>query len=184
MKKDVLEALNYHIDNSMLVKAERKGFSDERRTGFPIKYSEQLLCMTDINDFHDEGFVILRNEDITDVYSNESDAFYEKICINEGLREKIRECPVNSIDNMEVVFKQLETYNGLVGVSCEKEIENYTFYLGKIKSVYSDKVEISAVGVDGEWDEETYFVNFEDITLISIADHYSKLFYKYLETEN
>ena len=96
--KELHETIQYHIENKMLLNGERT-FDNETDVvrGFPIKISEELLLMTVINDFHDEGFVLLRLSDISDAYSKESDAFYEKICISEGLQNKVQQCHVNTI---------------------------------------------------------------------------------------
>ena len=135
--------------------------------------------MTIVNDFHDEGFVLLRLSDISDAYSKESDAFYEKICISEGLQNKVQQNYINTICSVKCVLQQLESYDGLISVECEEQREKCTFFLGKIVTIEDDGVVFKDVGVDGEWDDETHKISYADITQITFGDNCSKTFYKY-----
>ena len=67
--------------------------SESRYVGFPVLLSDSLLLMTNIYDFHDEGYVLLQTADLTEVTAKDSD-FYEQICIQEGLGEKVSLCPI------------------------------------------------------------------------------------------
>ena len=178
--KELHETIQYHIDNKMLLNVERT-FDNETDVvrGFPIKISEELLLMTVINDFHDEGFVLLRLSDISDAYSKESDAFYEKICISEGLQNKVQQCHVNTICSVKCALQQLESYDGFISIECEEQREKCAFFLGKIITSEDDGVTFKDVGVDGEWDNETHKIPYGDITQISFGDNYSKTYYKY-----
>ena len=141
--------------------------------------SDKFLLMTVINDFHDEGFTILNIKDITDAYSYESYAFYEKICISEGLRDIELPGSINSLSDHEQIFKCLQGYDGLISVQCEKQTETNAFFLGRIKAVTSDGVEFLDIGMDGKWDNETHIILYSEISQISFGDHYSKMYYKY-----
>lgn len=72
--------------------------------GFPISLSKEFILTTIIVDFHDEGYAILRTKDIIDVYSNESDSFNEKICVSEGLQDKIKQEQVKEINSLKEIF--------------------------------------------------------------------------------
>lgn len=81
MNFEMLEDIIYHIDNKMLITVERNAFESNVHRGFPVKITDEFLLMTNIIDFYNEGYVLLRCADITDAYSKESDTFYGKICI-------------------------------------------------------------------------------------------------------
>ena len=178
--KELHEIIQYHIDNKMLLNIERT-FDNETDVvrGFPIKISEELLLMTIINDFHDEGFALLRLSDISDAYSKESDAFYEKICITEGLQNKVQQCHISTICSVKCVLQQLEGYDGFISIECEEQREKCAFFLGKIITAEDYGVTFKDVGVDGEWDNEAHKISYADITQITFGDNYSKTFYKY-----
>ena len=69
--------LQNHIRNIRTV--ERDRIEKEPMSGFPRFVNSEILVMTKIYDFHDEGILVLKTANISDAYSKESDAFYEKI---------------------------------------------------------------------------------------------------------
>lgn len=178
---ELYETIQYHIDNKMLINIERI-FNDETDIihGFPLMMSDELLLTTVINDFHNEGFAILRLKDISDAYSKESEAFYEKICISEDIGVETSDV-IQDITDWSVVLKRLIEYKGFVSIQCENQIEKCTFYLGKICTLENDGVVFKDIGVDGVWDDEPHKILFNEITQITYSDNYSKMFYKYVE---
>lgn len=184
MKKipsDLCETIQYHIECKMLMTVERE-FDGETDSihGFPIMMSTNYLIMTVINDFHDEGFTILRLTDISDAYSKENDAFYESICISENIGMGTANI-IQDVTDFSSVLMQLIKYKGFISIQCENQIERCNFYLGKIVSIECDGIIFKDVGVDGIWDDETHKIPFSEITQITYGDNYSKMFYKYVE---
>lgn len=179
--KELREIIQYHISNKMILNIKRVfGNETDVIRGFPIKMSEELLIMTVINDFHDEGFAILRLSDISDAYSEKNDIFYEKICITENIGLGTSTF-IKDVSNFSFVLKQLINYKGFCSIQCENQIDKCTFYLGKISAVEHDGVFFKDVGLDGRWDDEMHKISFDKITQITFADNYSKMYYKYVE---
>ena len=183
INKELIEIIQYHIDNKMLLRVERS-FDGETDViqGFPIAMSQKLLFMTVINDFHDEGFAILRLTDVSDAYSKESDTFYEKICTSEKIGIEISDI-VQEITDLTTVLKQLIKYEGFISVQCENQLERCTFYLGKIKAVEQDGIVFKDIDMDGRWDNESHKIIFDEIAQITYGDNYSKMFYKYVKNK-
>ena len=178
---ELFETIQYHIDNKMMLNIERIfGTETDIIHGFPIKMSNELLLMSVINDFHDEGFAILRLSDITDAYSKEIDDFYEKICIFENIGTKSVDF-VQDITDWVFVLKQLMSHKGFISIQCETQIEKCTFYLGKMNNIEDDGVIFKDIGMDGVWDIEEHKIYFDEITQVAFDDNYSKMFYKYVE---
>lgn len=180
MNKELFEVIEYHIENKMLLTVERGNiFESDKCRGFPIKVTDDFLLMTNIIDFHDEGYILLRCEDITDVYSKDSDLFYESVCFNEGLYSKTKECPVHVITDFTLILSQLNTYNKYISIHCENESEHCGYFLGKIDKMLDDGIKFRSIGVDGQWNEVIDYIPFCDITMITVEDYYAKMFYKY-----
>ncbi|MGM9937699.1 MAG: hypothetical protein ACI38A_10160 [Candidatus Ornithomonoglobus sp.] len=178
------EIIQYHIDEKMLIDIERNDIaSEETIHGFPLMLSQKFLLMTVIYDFHDEGYCILNTEYITDAYSHESDAFREKICISEGLRDI--PCPefLKGLQNYRQILENLQGYNGFISIQCEKEQQKCNFFLGKINSAENDRVIFHCFGADGMWDDKYDEIMYNDITQITFGDNYSKMLYKYMNNQ-
>lgn len=183
INNEMLETIKYHIDNKMILNIERI-FNNETNSlsGFPVMLSENLLLMTVINDFYDEGFAILRLSDISDAYSKESDTFYEKICISENIGIRTSDI-VQEITDLTTVLKQLIKHEGFISIQCENQIERCTFYLGEINAIEQDGVVFKDIDMDGKWDDEPHKILFDEITQITFGDNYSKVFYKYAKNK-
>ena len=180
MTEELKETIICHIENKMLMKVERSGIPDSFEIeGFPIMLSEEFLLMTVIYDFYDEGFAIVRTADITDAYSKESVAFYENICIKEGLREKMRESAVTSVLSMEDILRQLKEYDGFIIIQRERETEKCDFFIGKVESLTEKAVLFHNFDPEGNWDDDTIF--YDDITQVTFGSNYARMYHKYME---
>ena len=81
-EKQKILTQNY-IRDCKMIRVERAAVDpDINYTGFPVWLSDSFLLMTNVYDFHDEGYVLLRTSDITKITAKDAD-FYEKICIQE-----------------------------------------------------------------------------------------------------
>lgn len=181
MKLEIYEDIKYHIDNKLFLTVERCAFDFKVCRGFPIKITNNFLLMTNIMDFHDEGYILLRCSDITDAYSKESDSFYEKICISEGLQKQVTKCKLDISENIIETLKQLNEIDSLITIHCEHENVKCNFFMGKIKRITNDILEFKSLDINGKWEIETDIIYLSDITMITINDYYSKIFYKYVD---
>jgi hypothetical protein len=177
----IIQTIGEHIENKMIITIERERIDkEEKLNGFPILLSNELLVMSKIVDFHEEGFIVLRLEDITDAYSKDSDAFYEEICIKEGLRDKIAENQITDILDFYSVFERLSDYNEYIVIQCEFEDNEQYFSIGKILSIEKDVIHFSNFDKMGMWEESERVIPIDKVTLVSIKDYYTNMFYKYL----
>jgi hypothetical protein len=176
---DIDCAIKWHIENQMIITIEREKIDkNEKITGFPLMLSEELLMMSKIDDFRDDGFLVMRIEDITDAYSKESDAFYEEICVKEGLKQKAFENPIIDIAGFASVLKQLVCYNKFVTIQCEFEDDELYYSIGKITKFEDNVVSFNNFDKMGIWEETERIIPTDKVTLISIEDYYSNMFYK------
>ena len=171
--------INYHIQNNLILRVERKLGTEPYIEGFPICLSEKFLLMTVINDFHDEGYTIIRAEDIKRAYSKESISFYEKMCKNEGLGKRAVSVISDLSCEMSIV-SDLNYYKGVIEFVCEQENGEEDFYLGKIKEIFDGKVAMRTFDLSGNWGDKDEMISYEKITRISFGDNYSKVYYKYM----
>ncbi len=151
---------------------------ESRYTGFPVWLSDSLLLMTNIYDFHDEGYVLLQTADLTEVTAKDSD-FYEQICIREGLGEKVSLCPIKKVGSYSEALRQFTNYPGYISIHCENEQDMPQYFLGRIDSLEETGVKFASLGCDGEWDTAPEFILYDKITMLAWDDYYAKMFYHY-----
>lgn len=182
MDNEIIETIKYHIKNRMYITIERV-FENELNavSGFPLIITDKYLLMTVIVDFHDEGYTILKIDDISDAYSKENDVFYEGICIHEGLREKSIPQFLSNLSNIQQILYDLKKYTGFITIQCEKQNKNYAFYLGIVQDIKNDCVIFKDVDMNGKWSDVSDKILLDDITQITFDDNYSRMYYKYVK---
>lgn len=182
MTSEQIEIIQYHIDNKLLMNIDRCFNGEITSTlGFPICLSKKFILTTVITDFHDEGYAILRTNDIVDAYSKESYSFNEKICVAEGLQDRIYQSYIKELGSLKQILLQLDKYDGFICIQCEQQTERCSFYMGKIITVADDNVIFKDIGMDGIWDEEAHSILYKDITQVTYGDNYSKMYCKYVK---
>lgn len=178
IRKDLIETIKYHIENKMIINIIRD-FSTEIYTGFPLLISDDFLLITNVYDFFDNGYTILRLVDISDAYSKESEVFYESICIAEGLQDKAVPYFCTDISSLWLILEQLRRYEGYISIQCEKQVKDGFFYMGNIIKIEENQLYFVSIGTDGKWEDEPCKILFDDITQICFGDNYSMTYYKY-----
>lgn len=179
---ELFKNIKSHSDNKMLLRVERNETIDkEDIIGFPISVSEKLLLMSNVVDFHDEGYLVVRMSDIVEAYSLESDAFYEKICSEEGLKTKaFNQNTLKSIADFKDVLNQLLGYPGFISISCDLLDSELYFSIGQVVSVEDEFVEFKHFTPDGIWESNERKIPIEQITSVAFGDNYSKIYFKYM----
>ena len=182
--ENTIQTIEGHIENEMIITIEREQVDkNERIIGFPLVLSNELLVMSKIVDFHDEGFVVIRVQDITDAYSKEHDVFYEEICIKEGLKGKVDESPIKEAMDFASVLRQLLNYNKFISIQCEFEDNELYYSIGRISSIEADAVHFDNFDKMGVWEDDKRLIPLNKISLVGIGDYYSSIFHKYLASE-
>ena len=176
----IIETISNHIEHEMLIKIERAGIEEHDISGFPLILSEHLLVMSNIFDFHNEGFSVIRLKDITDAYSKESCAFYEQICISEGLKKRANDSLIKDATDFAAVLRQLIPYDKFVTIACELEDSEFSFSIGKVSSVDGSIVQFHYFDSMGVWEDEMRSIPLHEITRVAIGGHYANVFYRYV----
>lgn len=180
MKAEQKEIIQYHIDNKMIMSIKRESIEDGVISGFPLYIGNDILVLSRVIDFRDDGIVIIKSENISDAYSRESDSFYEMICRKEGVGNKKN--PFLNMQTMKEVLIYLSSLRDkFVIVQCEKEQAEHYFSMGLIEKMVSDSIEMKTIDRNGVLSESLTRICFNDITLVAVDDYYSKMYFKYMK---
>lgn len=179
MNKSQIKIIEYHIKNRMLINIERNMIEKELIVGFPLFVNDKILIISKIYDFHYEGEVIINTSDVSDAYSNESDVFYEYICKEEKLDQVTN--PFKDAVDIYSSLLSINTKNQYATIQCEKNSTELYFSIGKIIEVSNEVVMMKVFDAEGKWENDMRKIPIAEITLISVGDYYSKMYYKYME---
>ena len=175
--KELLEAINNYILDNNLITVQRETINDYQLYGFPLFVTENILIMTQISDFHDDGVIVLNTDDISDVYADGSESLREQICKKECLDNKSN--PFPNCNCMYDILSMIGASKKFVIIECENN-DDLSFSIGRIIDVSSEEVKMEIFDADGIWEEDAVNIPIKEITSIQIDDNYSKTYYKYM----
>lgn len=175
--KNTVDEINNYISDNHAITIKREAINDYKLYGFPLFINENILIMTQISDFRDDGVIALNTDDISDVYADGSESLQEQICKKEGLNNK--ENPFPNCNCIHDVLSMIDTSKKFVIIECEKN-EDLAFSIGKIIDISSEEVKMEIFDADGIWEPDAVNIPIKEITSIQIDDNYSKTYYKYM----
>jgi len=82
-------ALKDHIKQRDLVSIRRAKVDSRSLQRFLLAYSENLLLLQYVYDFHLDGYMLLRRRDISELKLGETNPFQKKLLEEEGVLEKV-----------------------------------------------------------------------------------------------
>lgn len=146
--------------------------------GFLVELSGELAVLSFVYDFILDGYKIIRTCDVTDVMYTESERFFEEIVLKENGEAKPQPTGF-AIETMYMLCKDLMRRGVYVTVECEGFEEN-VLYIGKIEKVTEKELSLRIFDAMGIWEKEPVCVPLEDVTCISVGNHYVNVLSKYL----
>lgn len=130
-------------------------FTDRKNivSGFLLDYSEQwILLQSNPVDFIIDGYILIKNKNIDDVYQEESDEFTEKVIRLKGfIPAYIDKLPLN---NTPEVFKLINAKHGIFSFYKKSET---TLYPGRLIAIDDETLTIEWIDTRGKWTEERSF---------------------------
>lgn len=174
-----------HIKNEHFVKVytATDEHSLENYTGFIFEENEKYILMSDMTDFNEDGFVILKKEDINRIRYRENERYFLRIMKKEKLKKKIfkqRKKLKFKLDSLENMMKNLQTLK--IPIICEHLYKKDDFFqIGIIKKVLKKKSKMRYFNAIGEWDLKLLPIPYKSLTVIRIDSPYQKISYKYMK---
>lgn len=148
-------------------------FSDRKKiiSGFLLDYSEDwILIQNNPVDYMIDGFSVIRNINIKDIYQDEVEEFTEKVIQLKGyVTQYAHEIPLGNIEDM------IRYLNAKYGLFLLIKKSGKAVYPGRLISLNEKKINIEWINTRGKWTEERTFkldkiriIEFESDYLISL----------------
>lgn len=157
----------------MLTTIERRKFDSYYDRGRIISESNDLILIETVRDYQFDGFLVLRQRDISKAFTSEIDSFIEQVMRKEGrwtrIQTSIRKIPLNN-------WRDLLTARLGKPVGIENERAE-TFFLGPIVAADESSVLIHHCDACGEW-KEIERVQYRRITSVLFDDQFSKVHFR------
>ena len=180
MKKiKLIEELESICENNVICRIERGEIDELKKSGKPIKFSDDFVLICYEYDFEFDGFEIIRLDDITNIQYDNVDKFINYIFINEDIKPVMGNIFSININSYIEIMQFFLNKNENIIIECEKHGE---FYIGKVIEVFKDCVKFLCFDAEGVWDKEPYNIFYKDITSISFRNRYLIYMSKYART--
>ena len=159
----------------MLNRFERKKINDTVITGTVVAESENLILIHQVDDFQFDGYIVLRQRDLTQAGTSDWERHEEKIM----RAEKLWQNPPKSVRSLPLDdWRALLT--AFVGKTVIVENERKEdFLIGPVVSCDERAVNLHLFDATGEWQDVERMV-YRDITCVQFGDRYSTIHARHL----
>ncbi|HEX2081473.1 MAG TPA: hypothetical protein VHG08_27465 [Longimicrobium sp.] len=162
-----------------LVQVVRLHPFSEPLTGFPLAAGRKLLLIHNLNTdlLLPDGFTVVRVTDVVKVRSTEWDRFAERVLADEGRLLDPAAVPSVRLGSWAQLLADLHARAERVSVECEPQEDGY--FLGAIRGLRRDEVEIRPIDAAGRWEDEQWWIRYRDVTQVRFGTRYIEVFSRY-----
>ena len=148
-----------------------------RIQAFVLDYSQDLLLLQYVYDFHIDGRLLIRRNDITSIRCGATDIFQKGLLDTEGLLESIRFTPTQPIQSYDSFLRSL-AQNQIVIVEDETQGE---FLIGTVLEADRDLARIRCFTGAANWKEAPSEIAISQITSCQIETNYIDFYARHFE---
>jgi hypothetical protein len=171
--------LDEYIHSQELVAISRKHLDSHKLQGFPLAYSNALLLLRHVYDFHLDGLLLLRRRDITAIDCRDTDRFQRKLLQTENRLKRTVFQTNHSIGSFRSFLNCLDS-NKIVII--ENEAANpKEFFIGRIAALSTEKVDLREFSGAGNWDRENTTIAHQSITCCQVDTNYIKFYSRHFQ---
>jgi hypothetical protein len=145
--------------------------------GYVLAQSSQLVLIHNVEDFHLDGFAVIRVSDIELARSGKYERFLSKVLRKARMSAQLEVAAVVSLRNVGECLTSLK--GRLVTVECEDPSVD-RFYCGRILRVGKRHVSLRTFDASGRWGKKPESVALVDVTFLAWDTEYLTVFSKYV----
>ena len=169
-------------NNKTLVSICRDNIDANKIHGFILDYSKNFILLHHVYDFHLDGLLVLRINDITEICSNKTDAFQTQLLKDEGLFDQIDFNVGCNLKSWKTILTSLA--KNKVYLIIEDENPEYPIFLiGKLSKILNDNVSLLGFSGAGNWDEDESVMYYEDISSLQVNNNYIEFYKRFYERQ-
>lgn len=175
-----MNELSQFAQDRSLVSIRRAAVDENKIQGFVLGSSDRLVLLQYVYDFHLDGLMVLRTDDISEVTRSKTDAFQQQLLADEGLLSRVPfDYPVD-LGSWSSAIAGLSRSHPLLILECEL-MEEPDFVVGRILDVGVDDVTLRYFTGAANWLEEPVKLRYDDITACQANTNYVNAYQRYFE---
>ncbi len=166
--------------NRDLVSIRRETIDGNSIQGFVLAASDTLVVLQYVYDFHLDGLMVLRREDISDIYQSETDEFQQQLLQQEGLLQQVPFDLQIDASSWNTVLPQLSASHQYLIVESEL-VDEPDFLIGKMRDLTETDVTFDTFSGAARWYDEASSMPLSDITSCQVGTNYINVYRRHLE---
>jgi hypothetical protein len=177
-----IQNLKRFRDEQELVSIRRNGCDDRKIQAFVIHFSDTLVLLQYIYDFHVDGFLLLRLSDVTSIETTATDEFQKGLLVHEGRFAEIDfgyRPPISSYD----AFLRSLPHEEIVILEDEMA-DDPEFIIGTLLSVDDDEVSVRYFTGAANWEDDPSVIETARITSCQIRTNYINFYARHFARSN
>jgi len=152
---------------------------------FVLGFTSELLFVHFLDEFHLNGYCIVRRRDITKIRCGKDERFHQRMLKAEGIVDRVGFEATIDLGSWRLAFASLKRLQKHVSVSGEDSEDPVTeggdmFFIGRIVRINQKSVTLRHFDSEGWWEKRTRTVCYDDITMVDFDDEYITTYSKYL----
>ncbi len=170
------------LDQS-LVSIRRDSIDEYSIQGFVLAVSDELLLIQYVYDFHLDGLMVLRTQDVSDIKCAATNKFQKDLLIAEQLFQRVPFEKSFDVSSWRSILSQLAKQYQLVIVE-DAVAPEAEFIIGKLYSVNNSLVSVKYFSGAGDWDETPTELPTNRITSCQVDTNYLNVYQRHFERLN
>ncbi|WP_155403926.1 hypothetical protein [Variovorax paradoxus] len=175
-----MHAFAQHQEHRDLVSIYREGIDDHSIQGFVLASSRKLVVLQYVYDFHLDGLMVLRVDDISEVEVSATSVFQKELLVQEGLEDKVPFESRFELQNWRTLISQLVKEHPLMILEREAG-EEKDFAIGRVEAITTTGVRFKHFSGAATWADSTVELKYENITCCQVGSNYVNFYQRHFE---
>jgi hypothetical protein len=163
-----------------LVSIYREDIDDHSIQGFVLESSQQLVVLQYVYDFHLDGLMVLRVDDISEVEVSATSVFQKGLLAQEGLEDQVPFESRFELQNWRTLISQLAKEHPLMILECEAG-EEKDFLIGRVEEITTTGVRFKHFSGAATWADSPVQLKYGDITCCQVGSNYANFYQRHFE---
>lgn len=166
------------IKNKQQIAILRESMDADNLILIPLKMSDHIIAGHYVRDFVLDGYKIISLAEITSIKRGALEEYHDEILRGEYSFGKNNYIEKVNIETWQGFFEDISKFGKMINITQEHLGETF-FYVGRVIAVKQEQLEFLEINPEGEWDDETTMIEYEEITMVDFGDRYSSMLHKY-----
>lgn len=167
-----------HQSERSLVTIRRSGIDEHSIQAFVLGVGERLVALQFVYDFHLDGLMVLRLEDLTAVECSATDRFQRELLAQEGLMQQVPFAMSFDLRDWRTIIGQLSQAHALMILEREGGSDP-DFFIGRVERCSQAAVRLAHFTGVARWQDEPAEIAYADITSCQVGTNYAKTYERY-----